>query len=51
MFHTRCHRVIEGLCDETEPEIRELSNGHVLRCHLSVEQLETPVTVSAVPTV
>jgi peptide/nickel transport system ATP-binding protein len=51
VFHTRCHRVIEGLCAETEPDIRELSNGHVLRCHLSVEQLETPVTVSAAPTV
>jgi peptide/nickel transport system ATP-binding protein len=51
VFHTRCHRVIEGLCADTEPEIRELSNGHVLRCHLTVEQLETPVTVTATPTV
>ena len=47
VFHTRCHRVIAGLCDTQEPEIRELASGHVLRCHLSIEQLETPVTVAS----
>ena len=47
VFHTRCHRVIMGLCDVTEPEDRTLDDGHVLRCHLTVEQLETPVSISA----
>jgi peptide/nickel transport system ATP-binding protein len=50
VFHTRCHRVIEGLCDTTEPAVTEIEPGHVIKCHLSVEQLaETPVMLSASP--
>ena len=39
VFHTRCHRFIEGTCDVTEPEMRELSTGHSIKCHLTEEQL------------
>ncbi|MEJ7798912.1 MAG: ABC transporter ATP-binding protein [Ilumatobacter sp.] len=42
VFHTRCHRVIMGLCDVTEPETIELAPGHVSKCHLTVEQLSEP---------
>ena len=39
VFHTRCHRFIEGTCDAIEPEMRELSAGHTIKCHLTEEQL------------
>lgn len=39
IFHTRCHRVIEGLCEKTEPELKDVGDGHLIRCHLEPEQL------------
>jgi peptide/nickel transport system ATP-binding protein len=42
VFHTRCHRVVMGLCDVTEPAPIELSPGHISRCHLDVETLRAP---------
>lgn len=39
VFHTRCHRFVEGLCDESEPELKDFGNGHMIKCHLSEEQL------------
>ena len=29
MFHTRCHRFIEGTCDVIEPPVVELEVGHI----------------------
>ena len=46
VFHTRCHRVVQGLCEVTEPDMRELSPGHSIKCHLTVEQLSTPVEIT-----
>ncbi|MFK7918148.1 MAG: oligopeptide/dipeptide ABC transporter ATP-binding protein, partial [Ilumatobacter sp.] len=45
VFHTRCHRAIEGLCEKTEPEMVELSSGHSIKCHLTVEQLNEPLVI------
>ncbi len=45
VFHTRCHRVIEGLCEVTEPEMQEISPGHRIKCHLTIEQLSVPVEI------
>jgi peptide/nickel transport system ATP-binding protein len=39
VFHTRCHRFIEGTCDVVEPPVVEIDPGHLIRCHLPVEQL------------
>ncbi len=47
VFHTRCHRVVMGLCDVTEPDMRTVSSGHQIKCHLTDEQLSVPVEVSA----
>ncbi len=44
VFHTRCHRVIMGLCDVTDPETIELAPGHTSKCHLTAEQLSVPVS-------
>jgi len=46
VFHTRCHRFIEGTCDVIEPPVVEIEPGHRIRCHLSVEELgQTQVAV------
>ena len=46
VFHTRCHRVVMGLCDVTDPETIELSPGHRSKCHLTAEQLSVPVQLT-----
>ena len=46
VFHTRCHRAIAGLCEVTEPEMVELSVGHSIKCHLTVEQLKADAVVT-----
>jgi peptide/nickel transport system ATP-binding protein len=50
VFHTRCHRAIAGLCEVTEPEMVELSPGHSMKCHLTVEQLNEPLKADVVAT-
>jgi peptide/nickel transport system ATP-binding protein len=32
--------MIEGTCDVTPPPVRDMSAGHQIACHLSVEILE-----------
>jgi peptide/nickel transport system ATP-binding protein len=39
VFHTRCHRFIEGTCDVIEPPVVEIGPGHLIRCHLPLDQL------------
>lgn len=39
VFHTRCHRVIPGKCDTEIPELREITPGHQMACHIPGEQL------------
>ena len=36
---TRCHRKIQGLCDDQPPPIRQISHNHEIACHLSIEEL------------
>ncbi len=45
VFHTRCHRVVMGLCDVTEPQPIELATGHLSRCHLDAATLSQPPPV------
>lgn len=39
VFHPRCPRVIEGVCEKSEPPLREVAPGHAMRCHIPIEQL------------
>ena len=39
VFHTRCHRVIEGKCDTEVPPLIEIAPGHKMACHIPAEQL------------
>ena len=39
VFHTRCPRRIDGLCEVTEPELLEVEPGHFMKCHIPLEEL------------
>jgi peptide/nickel transport system ATP-binding protein len=39
VFHTRCHRFIKNLCEVTEPPLIEVEPGHMMKCHIPVEEL------------
>ncbi len=39
VFHTRCPRRIGAVCDETEPPFVEVEDGHLMRCHIPLEEL------------
>jgi peptide/nickel transport system ATP-binding protein len=39
VFHTRCHRMIAGTCDVTEPPLIEVSPGHMMSCHIPFAEL------------
>jgi peptide/nickel transport system ATP-binding protein len=47
VFHTRCPRRTPGLCDVEEPPLREVEPGHLLRCHISLEELRGLQTTAA----
>ena len=39
VFHPRCPRAIAGVCEVSEPPLREVGDGHLMRCHIPIEQL------------
>ena len=39
VFNTRCHRVIRGLCEVVEPPLVEVEPGHLMSCHIPLEEL------------
>jgi peptide/nickel transport system ATP-binding protein len=39
VFHTRCHRFIKNLCEVTEPPLIEVEPGHMMKCHIPVDEL------------
>ncbi len=39
VFHPRCHRFIDGVCDVEEPPLLDAGNGHLIRCVIPAEQL------------
>jgi peptide/nickel transport system ATP-binding protein len=46
-FHTRCHRKLGRICEETEPPLIEAEPGHQLACHIPLAELgREPETVS-----
>jgi peptide/nickel transport system ATP-binding protein len=41
VFHTRCpRRLSSGICESTEPPLSEAEPGHLISCHIPIEQLE-----------
>ncbi|MEP6638419.1 MAG: ABC transporter ATP-binding protein, partial [Chloroflexota bacterium] len=39
VFNTRCPRVIRGLCEVVEPPLVEVEPGHMMSCHIPIEEL------------
>jgi peptide/nickel transport system ATP-binding protein len=40
VFHTRCPRKLPtGECESTEPPLREVAPGHLMSCHIPIDQL------------
>jgi peptide/nickel transport system ATP-binding protein len=40
VFHTRCPRVMPGICEVTEPPLAEVLPGHQMRCHIPIDELK-----------
>ena len=42
VFHTRCpRRLATGICESTEPPLAEVEPGHLMSCHIPIDQLTT----------
>ena len=39
VFHTRCPRFLGPICVEQEPPLVEVEGGHLMRCHIPIEEL------------
>jgi peptide/nickel transport system ATP-binding protein len=39
VFHTRCPRKLGEICETTEPRLEEAEDGHLMRCHIPLEEL------------
>jgi peptide/nickel transport system ATP-binding protein len=39
VFHTRCHRKLGPVCEVQEPPLVEVEAGHMMRCHIPVDEL------------
>jgi peptide/nickel transport system ATP-binding protein len=39
VFHTRCPRFLGDICVQEEPPLTEVEPGHLMRCHIPVEEL------------
>ena len=39
VFHTRCPRHLGAMCDEQEPPLVEVEPGHMMSCHIPIEEL------------
>ena len=39
VFHTRCPRKLGAICEEQEPPLVEVEDGHLMRCHIPIDEL------------
>ena len=39
VFHTRCHRKLGSICEQQEPPLIEVADGHLMGCHIPVDEL------------
>jgi peptide/nickel transport system ATP-binding protein len=39
VFHTRCPRKLGAICEQEEPPLVEVEDGHHMRCHIPIEEL------------
>jgi oligopeptide/dipeptide ABC transporter ATP-binding protein len=48
-FNTRCHRKLGEICETTEPPMIEASPGHVIACHIPLDELRQVDPVIKMP--
>jgi len=41
VFHTRCPRKLGPICEQEEPPLAEVEDGHFMRCHIPIDELRT----------
>ena len=39
VFHTRCPRKLGAICEQEEPPLAEVEDGHLMRCHIPIDEL------------
>jgi peptide/nickel transport system ATP-binding protein len=39
-FHTRCPRKIGAICEHHEPPWQDAGDGHLIRCHIPIDELK-----------
>ena len=49
VFHTRCPRFLGTICETEEPPLAEVEPGHLMRCHIPIEELRASQTSGEVP--
>lgn len=49
-FHTRCPRKLGRICEKERPPVRRTESGHLIRCHIPMDELRKvePVIKSAI---
>ena len=50
VFHTRCPRKLAtGICESTEPPLLEVAPGHLMSCHIPIDELRTAQRTGQAP--
>jgi peptide/nickel transport system ATP-binding protein len=50
VFHTRCPRKLaSGVCETIEPPLAEVAPGHLMSCHIPLDQLQTLQSTGPAP--
>jgi peptide/nickel transport system ATP-binding protein len=48
VFHTRCpRRLSSGICESTEPPLTEVEPGHLMSCHIPLDELRIMQNIGA----
>jgi peptide/nickel transport system ATP-binding protein len=48
VFHTRCpRRLSSGICESTEPPLAEVEPGHLMSCHIPLDELRLMQNIGA----
>ncbi len=49
VFHTRCHRKLGAVCEAERPPLVEVEDGHLISCHIPIDELRRLHARDAVP--
>jgi peptide/nickel transport system ATP-binding protein len=49
VFHTRCHRKLGAICEQEQPPLVDVEEGHLMACHIPIEELRRLQAKDTVP--